>query len=179
VLPLRSVSARGAAPRAGRVAQLTLDFEGLRTGNVVALPRRAPLAEVEGSFERACAIEDEDPAAARAIYAKVIDLEPRHAEARLNLGRLLHEAGELDAAEAHYRRALELRPDPTAFFNLGTLLEDRGRFPEAIRAYESALTLDAALADAHFNLSNLLERLGDPRGALRHLHAYRKLVRNS
>lgn len=175
ILPLRSGRARAPAQPAGRAVQLALDFEG--RGSVVALRRRVPLAEVEALFDRACALEDDEPARARELYERVVELEPRHAEARVNLGRLQHEAGELDAAEAQYRRALELKPDPTAFFNLGILLEDRGRFPESIRAYESALALDAGLADAHFNLANLLERLGDPRGALRHLHAYRKLLK--
>jgi tetratricopeptide (TPR) repeat protein len=175
VLRLHPGKPRGPA-RSGREIQLTLDFEGRRS--VVALPRPSVnLAEVEGLYEYACDVEESAPARARALYERAIELEPRHVEARVNLGRLLHDAGDSDAAEAQYRRALEIRPDATAFFNLAILLEDAGRFPEAIRSYESALQVDGGLADAHYNLAGLLERLGDPRGALRHLHAYRKLAR--
>lgn len=175
VLPLRTSRTRAPAQPAGRAVQLALDFEGGRS--VVALRRRVPLAEVEALFERACRVEEDHPAMARDLYARVLEGEPRHVEARVNLGRLQQEAGELKAAEESYRRALEVKPDPTAFFNLAILLEDQGRFPEAIRSYESALALEGQLADAHYNLASLLERLGDPRGALRHLHAYRKLIK--
>jgi len=33
------------------------------------------------------------------------------------------------------------------------------------------------LADAHFNIARLKERLGDSQSALRHFNAYRKLQR--
>ena len=37
------------------------------------------------------------------------------------------------------------------------------------------IALDPSLADAHYNLGRLREQLGDPRGALRHFSAYRRL----
>jgi hypothetical protein len=40
------------------------------------------------------------------------------------------------------------------------------------------LALDDGYADAHYNLAHLLEALGDPRGALRHLSRFRRLVQN-
>ena len=124
-----------------------------------------------------CELEPCDVPQALESYARAIELDPGHADAHLNLGRLLHEAGRVAEAEAHYRRALASRPgDATAAYNLGVALEDLGRGPEAESAYESALEADPTNADAHFNLSRLCERLGQPQRALRHLQAYRGLV---
>ena len=50
-------------------------------------------------------------------------------------------------------------------------LEDSGQPRQAAAAYERALQLDATLADAHYNLGVLLERLGDAQGSLRHFAA--------
>ena len=67
--------------------------------------------------------------------------------------------------------------DPVAAFNLGVALEDLGRREEAVDAYRRALARDPSAADAHFNLSRLLEKLGDRVGAFRHLRTYRNLIR--
>ncbi|TMQ72346.1 MAG: tetratricopeptide repeat protein, partial [Candidatus Eisenbacteria bacterium] len=73
--------------------------------------------------------------------------------------------------------ALAARPDDaTAAFNLGVALEDQRRPHAAAAAYENALAVDAEYADAHFNLGRLWERLGEPRKALRHLQAFRRLT---
>jgi tetratricopeptide (TPR) repeat protein len=110
-------------------------------------------------------------------YRKVLALEPGYCEARVNLGRLLHEADDLAGAEAEYRRALECDPaSALASYNLGVALEDQGRRDEAVTAYDRAVLLDASLAEAHFNLARLREQQGDPRGALRHLSEYRRLM---
>lgn len=129
-------------------------------------------------FERGCSLEDEDPEGARKAYQNAIELEPAHADAHINVGRLLHESGHPEAAQMHYRVALTIRPeDPTAFFNLGVALEDTGRRAEAIEAYESSIAIDPSNADAHYNLARLLEQMGRPESAVRHLLIYRQLTK--
>jgi tetratricopeptide (TPR) repeat protein len=116
-------------------------------------------------------------AEAKEAYGRALQLRPDHVEARVNLGRLLHEEGDVEGAERQYRRALEVAPGSAlARFNLGVALEDQGRTEEAASAYREAVELDPALASAHFNLARLCERGGDDRGALRHLSAYRRLM---
>jgi tetratricopeptide (TPR) repeat protein len=140
---------------------------------------RPPAEELDADawYDIACDLELSSVDEARAAYQRAIELDPDHADAHVNLGRILHEEGAPAAAEQHYRRALDSDPrHPTAAFNLGVALEDLGRLREAREAYERALELDPENADAHYNLAGLCERRGDKAGALRHLKEYRRLV---
>jgi|tagenome__1003787_1003787.scaffolds.fasta_scaffold20897045_2 tetratricopeptide (TPR) repeat protein len=129
-------------------------------------------------YERACAIEDTAPGEARELYRRALARDPDYADAHINLGRLLHETGELHAALVHYRASLKVRPkDATAAFNLGVALEDLGLTAEAIAAYEQAIDADPNSADAHYNVARLLEQSGKPEIAVRHLLIYRQLTR--
>jgi tetratricopeptide (TPR) repeat protein len=141
-------------------------------------PIRVPVAHQDADefYAIGCELEGMDNVRARAAYERAIELDPQHADARVNLGRLLHEDRAPNAAEKQYRAALESDPDhDVAWFNLGVALEDLGRLHEAAEAYQKALELDPSNGDAHYNLSGILERRGDKPGALRHLNAYRKL----
>lgn len=127
-------------------------------------------------FDLGCELELNAPAEARDAYRRAVELDPHYADAHTNLGRLLHEAGQLPAAEAHYLLALAADAhSETAHFNLGVVLEDAGRFEDAIAAYTRMLALAPAYADAHFNLARLHERLGHRAAALRHLKEYKSL----
>lgn len=169
--------------------QAVLDFEVaevavLAAARPVERPAAKPIADVATAdaaewFAAACELEPGDPAAAVAAYERTLALDPLHADAHLNLGRLRHEAGDPVAAERHYRAALAARPgDTTAAFDLGVALEDQGRLADAADAYETAIAADPAHADAHYNLALVRERLGDRAAALRHLKDYRRLVRS-
>jgi DNA-binding transcriptional MerR regulator len=130
-------------------------------------------------FERGLSAEDLDVDAALAAYERCRALDAKHLGARINLGRLLHEAGRLDEAQRVYSEAVhECEPDPTLFFNLGVLLEDAGRNEAAIEAYQQALAEDPDLGDAHYNLARLYEALGKPQHAIRHLGIYRRLLKS-
>jgi tetratricopeptide (TPR) repeat protein len=126
-------------------------------------------------FLRGTKLEKDDAAAAQAAYASCLAGDCRHLEARINLGRLLHLEGKLREAERIYRGTDE--PSAVLFFNLGILLEDLKRDLEAIEAYRQAIVHDPGLADAHFNLSALHERMGQAQAAFRHLLAYYRLVK--
>jgi tetratricopeptide (TPR) repeat protein len=54
-------------------------------------------------------------------------------------------------------------------------LDETGRLPEAIRAYEAAISLAPTYADAHYNLALAYEKARQPRKALTHWQAYSRL----
>ena len=99
-------------------------------------------------------------------------------EDRIEKALALHEAGELDAALREYHGALQsCGEEPTLLFNIGVLLEDMGHDPQSALLYEAAIRHDPALADAHYNLALVYERLGKGREAIRHMAQYRRLTR--
>src|SRR6266849_4182511 len=132
----RIVVGDGARKWSAEDGQVLFDF-----GTAELARRIAPLArkrsnalDADGLYERGCDLEEADPAAARAAYQRALELNSGHAGAHVNLGRLLHEAGEAASAAEHYRRALEARPeDSTAAFNLSRLYEHLGQGAPALR----------------------------------------------
>jgi DNA-binding transcriptional MerR regulator len=158
--------------------QFALPLEATRAASISNLSRAkrsaGPTEEANAHYTRGHALEESDLEAARAAYLAALDLQSDHVEARINLGRLLHLAGELEAAEQVYRQAKSA--NAVLSFNLAILLEDMNREAEAAAAYREALAHDPHLHDAHFNLSRLYERTQQPREALRHLLAYRRHV---
>lgn len=166
--------------------QLILDFEvgelaaqvsPLTHRAVAAVHERAESLSAEDWYELGWELEATAPAEAARAYRRALDLDPGHADAHLNLGRLLHEEGDPAAAREHYARAAQLRPgDATAVFNLGVALQDLGRPREAADAYRRALTADPCYADAHYNLAAVYESLDQPALALQCLKAYRALL---
>jgi len=160
------------------VAELARKAAPLARQAAASARRADPEPDADEWYELGCELEVSSPEEARDAYRRAIELAPGHAEAHLNLGRLLHEAGHAAAAEAHYRLALATKPqDGTAAFNLGVALEDLGRSADAVVAYEQALASDPSCADAHYNLGCLLEKMGRRTAALRHLKTYRRLTK--
>jgi tetratricopeptide (TPR) repeat protein len=136
-----------------------------------------PVGSADDWYNTALDLEGAEPERAMAAYRSALAVDPLHADAHLNLGRLLHESDQLAEAETHYRAAAEADPESArARFNLGVLAEDRGRVGDALAAYREALRLDEHLAPAHFNLSRLLEARGEEAPALAHLVTYKRLI---
>jgi tetratricopeptide (TPR) repeat protein len=75
---------------------------------------------------------------------------------------LAHKAqGKLDEAVAHYRRALDLKPDyADAHNNMGNALREQGRLNEAIACFRRALDLKPDYPDAHNNMGTALRKQG-------------------
>jgi len=161
--------------------QLVIDFDVREVASRVAPMvrdggRDAPARGAAEFYEWGCDLEPGAPEAALAAYRRALELDPGHAGAHLNLGRLLHEREDLAEAELHYRLALSAPGQAAlAAYNLGIVLEDQGQPVAALWSYQAALAADPALADAHYNAARLLEAGGRKAEALRHLGAYRRL----
>jgi tetratricopeptide (TPR) repeat protein len=125
-------------------------------------------------YIRGLELEEADRRAARFAYESCLAGDCSHLEARINLGRLLHLEGLHADAERIYSDTQEA--DATLFFNLAVLMEDLGRDEDAVKFYREAIVHDPGMADAHLNLSILLERRGHVQNAFRHLLAYHRLL---
>lgn len=134
--------------------------------------------EVTAWFARGIALE-EDPNTqpdAIAAYHQVLEIQPAHAAAHINLGTLYYNRQDFTLAEKHYREAIESDPRYSlAYFDLGNVLDETGRVHEAIQTYKTALQLAPTYADAHYNLALAYEKVREPRKALKHWQAYVKL----
>jgi Tfp pilus assembly protein PilF len=147
-----------------------------RRATPAASPQDGP-EQARAEFERALELEEVDLNAAREAYQRALLFDAGHADACVNLGRLVHEAGDAKRAAELYARALERsEDDPIVHFNLGLALEDSQGPEEAARHYRRALELAPDFADAHFNLAKLCEQLERPMDALRHYSAYKRLT---
>jgi len=177
----RVVVREGAARWQADSGQYLLAFEGDPASGSLSVVDQPTPAEIDESdmptpFEKAVFMEQIDEAAAIRAYEAIIAEDPSHLDARVNLGRLLHEAGRYEKAERVYRDALEAcGDDEILYFNLAVLLDERSRVRESMQAYEAALRVDPAMADAHYNLSLVYKKIGRAKDALRHMAEFRRL----
>ena len=162
--------------------QFMFDFapgEKVVASTPIALPRpEAEPADVTDLFAHGIALEEDPSRTLEAIttYERVLELDPNHAAAHINLGTLCYNRQEYGKAEQHYRLAIEVDPRyALAYFDLGNVLDETGRVQEAIQTYQSALQLAPTYADAHYNLALAYEKIKEPRKALKHWQAYVKL----
>lgn len=162
--------------------QFLMDFsEREKVVTTTPVPRSEPTPhehEISVLFARGIALE-ENPSTqpeAMAAYHKVLELEPTHAAAHINLGTLYYNRQEFGHAEKHYRSAIESDARyALAYFDLGNVLDETGRVQEAVQTYKVAIQLAPTYADAHYNLALAYEKLREPRKALKHWQAYIRL----
>ena len=166
--------------------QYVMEFDS--TGAVITTEpvTRVPVKPTTGTdsvhelFARGVALEENPDNHDEAIqtYLRLLELEPAHAAAHINLGTLYYNRQDFAAAEKHYRAAVGADDRyALAYFDLGNVLDETGRFVEAASAYKTAIQLAPTYADAHYNLALAYERLREPRRALRHWTAYVRLDR--
>jgi tetratricopeptide (TPR) repeat protein len=161
--------------------QFMFDFAS-QGGKIVTSPRsngpELVVTDVADLFARGIVLEENPSTQTEAIdvYLKVLDMDPLHAAAHINLGTLYYNRQEYSLAEKHYRSAIQIDPRyALAYFDLGNVLDETGRIQEAVDTYKTALQLAPTYADAHYNLALAYEKMREPRKALQHWRAYVKL----
>jgi tetratricopeptide (TPR) repeat protein len=148
--------------------QFVFDFDSPRHSQLaevssVASHQAARDSRVQGLFFEAVRLEERGKTQeAVSHYEAILALDSAHAPACINLGTIQYNQRRFIDAEALYRRATEADPKyALAFFDLGNVLDELQRLPEAIEAYATAILA--------------YERVGDRRSALRHWTTYIKL----
>ncbi len=157
-------------------------------------PSTAPLEEVLQRVTRRIEskLDDRSHAVALRNLSKVLAWAGKHEEAdRLALralqkmpddantqylaGGALFRQGDLDGAEAHFRKSLRLAPESAGAHNaLGLIFTQRGNLDQAAGCFQRALRINPNLDDAHYNLALVFEAQQNFDLAVQHLqHAIR------
>jgi tetratricopeptide (TPR) repeat protein len=111
---------------------------------------------------------------AEQLYRRILQADPRHADALHLLGVLISQAGRDDLAIDYIQQALAIKPHVAAFHNnLGFSLQALGRLEEAELHYREAIALDPNFSGAHNNLGNVHRAHGNTEAAAR---CYRQAV---
>ena len=84
-------------------------------------------------------------------------IKPEFAEAHNNLGNVLKDLGQLDAAIKCYEKAIAIKPDyAEAHSNLGGIFRELGKISNAVECYKKALAIKPDYAEAHHLLNGLI-----------------------
>lgn len=98
---------------------------------------------------------------AEAIYRRVIEANPNHADANHLLGMIAYQLGRHEDAVALISTAIRCNATVSAYhLNLGNVLMETGRLDDAIASYRAAMALSPNDADIHFNLGSALREKG-------------------
>jgi hypothetical protein len=101
--------------------------------------------------------------------AKVAEVLPQDAQAQLNYGKALHQAGRVDEAIGRYEFAIKQDPSlALAEFYLGLAWSELGDLDRSLQHYERSLQLDLKDAQCESNLAGILVSKGLRLEARRH-----------
>jgi tetratricopeptide (TPR) repeat protein len=89
-----------------------------------------------------------------------------------NRGQVHLDCRDSRSALQDFQQAIHLGPRPEDHVACGRILHDLKQFPQAVLAYEAALTLDAHHADAHLGRAEALFKLENDQEALASLDRY-------
>ena len=166
-------AAGGPAPDPATERRIRADLIELAAVQLDLLLRLAPPGGAEASRREALGLLDE----AEAVFGPSYALEtrraqlgggpaadaggPRTAWEHVDQGRLLLRSGRVEAAEAEFRRAAEIRPqDFWANYDAGLCAYRLGRFEAAASAFHTCVALSPGSAYGYYNRGLALAALG-------------------
>ncbi len=103
---------------------------------------------------------------ALAEFERALALDPKNADALLNIGSLKAAQGRSAEAEHFVKRALAVNPNSAAALaQLGEVQRDLGNLDEAVRLFQEARTVDDSQPFVYLGLGDVLQRSGRYREA--------------
>ena len=122
-------------------AALDFAFQEIASNNIEELPDEHPLETAQASdlnsdewYNLGLDLEEVEPEKAPEAYKEALRLDPKNADAHVNLGRLFQLKGNLKHAKRHYELALTARPGhQLAYYNLGTVFDELDEIEKATR----------------------------------------------
>jgi tetratricopeptide (TPR) repeat protein len=102
------------------------------------------------------------------LYRHTLDVTKGNYLILNNLGLVLAEKGDSDAAIKAYQESLRIKPDYSkAHYNLGLVLAEKGEVDAAINEFHAAVRIEPNYMKAHSNLGLTLAKKGDLDAAIR------------
>ena len=93
---------------------------------------------------------------AEILLKKIIEIDPTHYKAHINIGVIHSKLNNLKDAEKYFVKAIELKPDyELAYFNLGTTQNKLGKTKEAENSFKKAIEINSNYVEAYSNLGHL------------------------
>jgi tetratricopeptide (TPR) repeat protein len=115
----------------------------------------------EAMYNLAVIEEKTNPTMARQLLERAVQIDPGYAIAHHMLGRVFTRLKDLDRAEFHYRKCLEIKPaEYWNYLFLAGLLVARKRNAEAEEIYLRAIELSPEMAGAYEFYARFLEKNG-------------------
>src|SRR6185369_10061105 len=113
----------------------------------------AALAKTEESFASARVPSAEARGRAKQLADVALAMAPDLPDAHYAIGDVLTDAGDIEAAEAEYRKALSGNPGSSSgLTKLANVLRLEGKLPEAVAELREALRIDPNSPAAHTDL---------------------------
>ena len=94
-------------------------------------------------------------------FEKAVQLDPLHAQAFCNIGRIYYEKSQWQKAVQYFEKSISIHPKlPEAYSNLGLTLHRLNQMDRAIAAYHKALEIKPDYPIALLNMGFTLEKMG-------------------
>ena len=114
-------------------------------------------------------------------FQRVLELDPKHGGAYLNLGSIYFKQGKLEEAIQALQKSIVLSPrlSPEAYNNLGVIFLNQGKTEEALKAYQQSVNIRPLNDAALYNLGDLYARQGDIDQAIAYMERVIKIAPES
>jgi len=118
-------------------------------------------------FNEALKLEKEnDVESALELYREILKEKPDHLESWLNSGAIYFKQGNEDEAILCYEKALAIRNDIRALYNLGLVHYKISRVDSALGYFQKCIAIDATFLPACLLTGYILTEMNNPRGAI-------------